>query len=153
MTAIADLLDQVRSACKLNSDNELANAIGLKRQTIHQWRHSLAPVSDERIAQLCAMAKLDGPEWLARIHAERAQSPAERALWTKMLTRLAAAAIFIAPLSAFGNEKTPEIKGFSGDSAASVYYVKLRALLARFLPRLTLRLKRSKILTGGLRYA
>jgi len=73
---------------------------------------------DERIAQLCAMAKLDGPEWLAKIHAERAQSPAERALWSKMLMRLAAAAIFVAPYVAGANEKATEINGFAKENSA-----------------------------------
>ncbi|MBD4117713.1 hypothetical protein GUH64_04400, partial [Xanthomonas citri pv. citri] len=50
------------------------------------------------IAQLCAMAKLDGGEWMARIHAERAASPAERALWRSVLDRLSAAAAVVALL-------------------------------------------------------
>lgn len=51
---------------------------------------------DERIAQLCALAKLDGPEWMARIHAERAESPAERQLWQTALQRLTAVAAALA---------------------------------------------------------
>ncbi|HID9489538.1 TPA: DUF3693 domain-containing protein [Stenotrophomonas maltophilia] len=132
MTAIAQLLDQARERCNFNSDNELAAAVGLKRQTIHQWRHSLAPISDERIAQICAMAKLDGPHWTAQIHAERAQSPAERAMWKSMLDRLSAVAavlalvVFAAPGAA--RAKAIDSQGFSGSNQPhSVYYVTKRS--------------------------
>lgn len=144
MTAIAELLDQARERCNFNSDNELATAVGLKRQTIHQWRHSLAPISDERIAQICAMAKLDGPHWTAQIHAERAQSPAERAMWKSMLDRLSAVAavlalvVFAAPGAA--RAKAIDSQGFSGsDQPHSVYYVLARlarATAARAQPAL-----------------
>jgi len=134
MNPTAELLDKAREAGNISSDNALSQRMGVTRAVVSAWRGELKPIPDERIAQLCAMAKLDGPEWLARIHAERAQSPAERALWSKMLVRLAAAAIFVAPFAAGANEKAPEIKGFSSDSAGYVYYVKIvRALLARLL--------------------
>lgn len=140
MAAIADLLDQVRERCNFNSDNELATAIGLKRQTVHQWRHGLAPVADERIAQLCALAKADGPTWLAMIHAERAQSATERALWKLMLDRLSAAAAVVAlvcvSVPGIAKAKPVDIQGFArSDIAYSVYYVRsLLAWLARMLP-------------------
>lgn len=53
---------------------------------------------DERIAQICALAKLDGGEWMAKIHAEAAASPAEKALWRSVLDRLSAAAAVVALL-------------------------------------------------------
>lgn len=134
MSSVAALLDKAREACSLPSDNALSQRLGVTRAVVSTWRSGNAPMPDERIAQLCAMAKLDGPEWLAKIHAERAQSPAERALWSKMLMRLAAAAIFVAPYVAGANEKAPEIKGFSSNSAGYVYYVRIvRTLLARIL--------------------
>lgn len=124
METTNQLLDLARQVGNFNSDNALAQRLGLTRAVVSAWRQGRNPIPDERIAQLCALAKLDGPEWMARIHAERAQSPAERALWSKMLVRLAAAAIFVAPFTAGANEKATEIKGFSSDSAGYVYYVK-----------------------------
>lgn len=129
MAAIADLLDQVRERCNFNSDNELATAIGLKRQTVHQWRHGLAPVADERIAQLCALAKADGPTWLAMIHAERAQSATERALWRLMLDRLSAVAAVVAlvcvSLPGVANAKPSNINGLH-ESTAHILYIMFR---------------------------
>lgn len=121
MTVIANLLDKVKEQCSLPSDNALSQKLGVTRAVVSTWRSGVTPLSDERIAQLCAIAKLDGPEWLARIHAEKAQSPAERALWSKMLVRLAAAAILVAPFAASANAKTPEIKAFSAQEKSGMY--------------------------------
>ncbi|MBO9761941.1 DUF3693 domain-containing protein [Xanthomonas phaseoli] len=98
MPAINALLDKVKESCSLPSDNVLSQRIGVTRAAVSMWRSGNKPVPDERIAQLCAMAKLDGGEWMARIHAERAASPAEKALWRSVLDRLSAAAAVVALL-------------------------------------------------------
>lgn len=123
MQYVNNLLDKVKESCSIPSDNALSKKIGVTRALISGWRVGRYPVPDERIAQLCSMAKLDGPEWVARLHEERAGSAIERALWSKMLKRLAAAAIFVAPFAAGANEKAPEIKGFESNSSGYVYYV------------------------------
>lgn len=125
MTITADLFDQVRTNAGISTDLALSERLGVTRAMVSTWRAGLKPIPDERIAQLCAIGKLDGPEWMARIHAEKAQSPAERALWSKMLTRLAAAAILIVPMSAFAKSETPSLSGtYDANSAGFVYYVK-----------------------------
>lgn len=92
MSATAELLDRVREAANIPSDNVLSQRLGITRAVISGWRKELYPVPDERIAQLCEMAKLDGPVWMAKIHAERATSPVERKVWRSVLDRLSAAA-------------------------------------------------------------
>jgi len=90
------LIDKVKEICGVASDNALAVTLGVQRQAISKIRRDEMHLSDERIAELCGMAKLDGGEWLARIHAERAASPAEKALWRSVLDRLSAAAAVVA---------------------------------------------------------
>ncbi|EWG13523.1 hypothetical protein P910_003238 [Xylella fastidiosa Mul-MD] len=92
MNAINELIDKAREKCCIPSDKALADKIGVTRQVLWQARNERGPLSDERIAQLCAMAKLDGPAWIAKIHAERAASQTERAMWKSMLERLTATA-------------------------------------------------------------
>jgi transcriptional regulator with XRE-family HTH domain len=151
MSAINELLDKAKNTIGLGSDIALAERLGVTRAMVSKWRSDDKPIADERIAQICALAKVDGPEWMARIHAEKAQSPAERALWSKMLTRLAAAAIFIAPFSAGANEKAPEIKGFSSENASYVYYVRIvRTWMATSMARL---LQPRWLLTRSLQHA
>ncbi|KOR41008.1 hypothetical protein ADT27_19710 [Xanthomonas oryzae] len=88
MSATNELLDEVKEVCSFPSDMAIAEKLGINRQMLWKARHEDKPLSDERIAQLCAMAKLDGATWLARIHAERAATQVERALWKSVLDRL-----------------------------------------------------------------
>ncbi|WP_407472573.1 DUF3693 domain-containing protein [Xanthomonas campestris] len=96
MDHVNNLLDTVRKSCAIPSDNMLSKKIGVTRALISGWRVGRYPVPDARIAELCAMANLDGGEWMAKIHAEAAASPAERALWRSVLDRLSAAAAVVA---------------------------------------------------------
>ncbi|MEN5206698.1 DUF3693 domain-containing protein [Stenotrophomonas terrae] len=121
MQDVNNLLDKVRETCSIPSDNALSKKLGVTRALVSGWRVGRYSVPDERIAQLCAMAKLDGPEWVARLHAERAETAVERALWSKMLTRLAAAAIFVAPLTALAAEKPNQNQVFTPEKSPGMY--------------------------------
>lgn len=140
MTAVADLLDAARERTGLPSDNALAARIGIQRQLLSKARAGDKPLPDERIAQICAMAKLDGPTWIALIHAERATSATERALWRLILDRVSAAAAVVAlvciSVPGIAKAKPVDIQGFArSDIAYSVYYVRRwLARVARMLP-------------------
>lgn len=125
MDTANDLLDKVRAACNLPSDNALAQKIGLTRAMVSSWRHGRHPIPDERIAQMCALAKLDGPTWIAMLHAERAQTATERALWRLMLDRLSAAAAVVAlvalSMPGLANAKTAQIQAVSGAENDGMY--------------------------------
>ncbi|MCC8468824.1 DUF3693 domain-containing protein, partial [Xanthomonas phaseoli] len=99
MAAVDELLDKVKESCSLPSDMALATKLGIQRQLLSKARAGDKPLSDERIAQLCAMAKLDGGTWMARIHAERAGSQVERALWKSVLDRLTPIAAAVGALA------------------------------------------------------
>ncbi|MBO9879242.1 DUF3693 domain-containing protein [Xanthomonas sp. D-99] len=88
MSAENELIDLVRAGGKFSSDNALAQKLGVTRAMVSSWRSGRYALPDERIAQLCALAKLDGASWMARIHAERAETQVERALWKSVLDRL-----------------------------------------------------------------
>ncbi|RNK79763.1 DUF3693 domain-containing protein [Xanthomonas vasicola] len=144
MSATNELLDKVKEVCSFPSDMAIAEKLGINRQMLWKARHEDKPLSDERIAQLCAMAKLDGATWLARIHAERAATQVERALWKSVLDRLTpvtavvgAMVLAIGMTPATGRTKTLEIQGLERpDFAYSVYYVKfLLRLLATAITR------------------
>lgn len=136
MDTANDLLDKVRAACNLPSDNALAQKIGLTRAMVSSWRHGRHPIPDERIAQMCALAKLDGPTWIAMLHAERAQTATERALWRLMLDRLSAAAAVVTlvalSMPGLANAKTAQIQAVSAADSGGMYI-----MLQRSLPRRT----------------
>ncbi|WP_260618748.1 helix-turn-helix domain-containing protein [Stenotrophomonas maltophilia] len=128
MSTSNELLDKVRAACNITSDMALAERLMVTRSLVSRWRAGDKPIPDERIAQLCAMGKLDGPLWIAMIHAERAQSATERALWRLMLDRMSAAAAVVAlvalSMPGLTNAKTAQNQAVSaGLLTHSVYYV------------------------------
>jgi len=135
MTAVGELLDAARERTGIPSDNALAARLGIQRQLLSKARAGEKPLSDERIAQICALAKLDGPTWIAMIHAERATTATERALWRLMLDRMGAAAAVVAlvalSLPSLGNAKTAQNQTVSaGLLTHSVYYVHPPAAVA-----------------------
>lgn len=140
MSAVNELLDNVKNRLILGSDIALAERIGVTRSLISRWRKGDTPLSDERIAQICALGKVDGATWMAMIHAERATSATERALWRLILDRVSAAAAVVAlvcvSVPGIAKAKPVDIQGFArSDIAYSVYYVmRWVAGLARLLP-------------------
>ncbi|EMT5434809.1 hypothetical protein WMR10_000319 [Stenotrophomonas maltophilia] len=125
MDAANQLLDQARIGANLPSDNALAQRMGVTRAVVSNWRQARNPIPDERIAQICAMAKLDGPLWIAMIHAERAQTQTERALWRLMLDRISAAAAVVAlvalSMPGLANAKTAQIQAVSAADNGGMY--------------------------------
>ncbi|UGB23629.1 DUF3693 domain-containing protein [Stenotrophomonas maltophilia] len=125
MQAVNNLLDTVREKCSIPSDNALSKKIGVTRALVSGWRVGRYPVPDERIAQLCDMAKLDGPTWVARLHVERADSRVERALWNSVLDRLSAAAavlvLVVAATPGVARANPLPVQGVSGGHGDSMY--------------------------------
>lgn len=52
MSAVNELLDNVKNRLNLGSDIALAERVGVTRSLISRWRKGDTPLSDERIAQL-----------------------------------------------------------------------------------------------------
>lgn len=125
MSAVNELLDNVKNRLNLGSDIALAERVGVTRSLISRWRKGDTPLSDERIAQICAMAKIDGATWMAMIHAERATSTTERALWRLILDRVSAAAAVLVlvavSMPSVARANPQQIQGFSGGSSGSMY--------------------------------
>lgn len=122
------LLDTVREKCGIPSDNALSKKLGVTRALVSGWRLDRYAIPDERIAEMCAMADLDGPWWIAEIHAAKAQSRVERKLWRAMADRLSAAAAVVAlvalSMPGLANAKTAQNQAVSGGLLThSVYYV------------------------------
>lgn len=136
MTAVNELLDNVKIRLNLASDMALAERLTVTRSLVSRWRKGDTPLADERIAQICALAKLDGPTWIAMIHAERATSATERALWRLMLDRMSAAAAVVAlvalSMPGLANAKTAQIQAVSAADNGGMYI-----MLQRSLPRRT----------------
>lgn len=129
------LLDTVREKCGIPSDNALSKKLGVTRALVSGWRLDRYAIPDERIAEMCAMADLDGPWWIAEIHAAKAQSRVERKLWRAMADRLSAAAAVVAlvalSMPGLANAKTAQIQAVSGTENGGMYIMLPRGLPIR----------------------
>ena len=91
MSQIVTLLDKVKKARSLASDNAFALDFGVKRQVVSQWRNGETYPSEDHIARLAELAGEDPVRWLVAVKAERTEGPAGKA-WERLARQLGAAA-------------------------------------------------------------
>lgn len=119
MTELNKLLDKAKETRSLSSDAALAASLGLKRQSVFQWRQGGA-IGNTQLADLIALA--NAPESIAiAVHAEQAKSAAERRLWSRLARQLGVAAtLAVATLLPFTSNA-----GTSLTDAPTRHYAKL----------------------------
>lgn len=76
-----DLLDAVKEAKEIPSDYALAKRLGLKPQTISNYRKLRTQMSDETAVALAAMIGRAPAPILAQLASERAKSPDVAKIW------------------------------------------------------------------------
>jgi len=94
VNAVNRLLDKYRETCSLPSDMALATSLGIKRQSVHAWRHGTAWPSDEHIHAMASAIGEESMSWLIPIHAERASGPVKKD-WLQLAKSLGYAAASI----------------------------------------------------------
>jgi transcriptional regulator with XRE-family HTH domain len=100
MNSIGELLDRAKERAGVPSDNQLASALGVKRQTVSNWRqghNTPDAVACEKLAEITG-------EPLARVLGiageARALSREEKAVWRRLAT--AAAVVLATGAAAYG---------------------------------------------------
>lgn len=93
MPVMTAVLDAYKKTKKIPSDNALAIAINVTRQTVSQYRNGSAFPKDDRFIDLCEGAKLDPVAYLAALQADRATGIA-RTRWATAARKLGYAAVF-----------------------------------------------------------
>lgn len=90
MTYAAQLIDAVKDACGFESYTAMATAIGVDKTSLSQWRHGKgSPMPEERVLELCKMAKIaDHGPWLLAIHGEAAKNATVRKELLNLLDRV-----------------------------------------------------------------
>lgn len=91
-----ELLDLAKQqqAC---SDYRLAEILNTNRFRVSAWRRKAKPIPDEIVIELARLARRDGPQTLAEIHASQAK-PEVREIWEQIARR--AAPITLAAIAA-----------------------------------------------------
>lgn len=83
-----DLLHAVRAAHGLPSNYALARFLDVRETTLWRWSSGRNTPDDPTAARLAELAGLDPDSVVAAMHAERAQTEAERARWHRIADRL-----------------------------------------------------------------
>jgi transcriptional regulator with XRE-family HTH domain len=120
------LLDKYALACSLTSDNQLAAALGIKRQSVHQWRKGQAFPSEEHIYTMAMMIDNEPTKWLVAIHADRSSGPVKKE-WVQLAKSLgyaAAAVTFTVGLAVQTPAKASTVSAHNfAEIPGPVYYV------------------------------
>lgn len=151
MNSANKLIDTVRELCGGISNAALARKMHVSPQTLGQWKDGSIPMSPERVAEMCNLAKLDAPLWNARVQADAAKSSQARSMWESAARRLASAAVIVlAALPA--TYSGPALA--NPESNQAMHYAKFRArLILKWLRGQLARFQRVTALSlGATRY-
>jgi len=86
MNTLNKLVDTARKMCERDSDNCLAETLGLKRAAVSKWRHG-GKISAEELAKLIALAQVD-PGIAVLVLGEQADDATAAKLWGPLWDRL-----------------------------------------------------------------
>lgn len=142
----AQLIDAVKKACGYKTYRDLAAAIGVHETMVSAWRKNKgSPMPEDRVLQLCEMAKIADPApWLAGVHSDGVSSAEAKKLWESLLDRirpsvattamLGAVLLAISPLPSLASDHTADL-----NNSPLMHYAKLSRWLRTLLTRLTAR--------------
>lgn len=102
MNATTELLDRYREVKGIKSDNAAALSLGVKRQTINNWRMRGSQAEPHLIERMCDAVGADPAPWLLRALREQSRLEANRRVWERVTQRLGLGVI--AALVAVGAE-------------------------------------------------
>lgn len=88
MSVTIELLDALKASHGGASDYKAAQLLGVKQQTMSQYRNGRFPLSAEKVILICDLANLNPLEWLLRLQLERARCTAEKDIWNTALDTL-----------------------------------------------------------------
>lgn len=86
MKKLHQYLDEAADRNLVKNDSDLANRLGITRQSVSAWRKGEAVPDADQAAALAAL--LGKPEILAECMGARAKKPANRAMWEKAANAL-----------------------------------------------------------------
>lgn len=88
MQTTKQLIDRAKKASGIESDYALSKVLDVSPSAVTNWRSGRSHPADELAAHLAELAGQNPSSVLADLYAERAKSPAQRALWLRMADQL-----------------------------------------------------------------
>ncbi|HVX56666.1 MAG TPA: hypothetical protein VHA37_02950 [Candidatus Saccharimonadales bacterium] len=88
MSTTLELFERYKQALTLRTDGAAAAALGVKSQTISNWRTRGSQAEPKLIETMCRSLDLDVLPWLLRIQMEQSSDGANKAVWRRVGSRL-----------------------------------------------------------------
>ncbi|WP_144153298.1 helix-turn-helix domain-containing protein [Paraburkholderia sp. BCC1885] len=126
----ARYLDQLRQTKGFTNDTELADFLGVKQNTISQYRHAKGFMSNEVCLKVAAGLDMDNPmPVIMAADMDRAEKTGQRSLWEVFLPRMAgiSAALILGVVANFVTPSPAHAAPMLKNGVGPLYYVKFIA--------------------------
>lgn len=100
MTATIELFDRFKQRLELVHDSAAAERLGVKAQTVSNWRNRGSQAEPRLIEAMCRALDVDATAWVLRAQAEQAHDPANGAVWRRLAARIGTSAAALSALAA-----------------------------------------------------
>lgn len=84
MSATIELFEQYKQAIGVQADRLAAQALGVKSQTVSNWRTRGSQAEPWLIEKMCVVLGHDATPWLVRMLTEQATVPHNRKVWERV---------------------------------------------------------------------
>lgn len=88
MSATIELFEQFKEHLTVRSDHAAGQILGVKPQTISNWRTRGSQAEPKLIETMCRKLDKDPMPWLVRAQVEMAHDPANGMVWKRVASRL-----------------------------------------------------------------
>lgn len=121
MKTTIEFLDGLKAKYGLNSDYALWKKSGISQQSLSNYRLGKTHFDDSTAIRVAKLLEIDPAIVVSAVHAERAKSDPEKAVWREIFEKLGGvAASVVIGIAAF----TLPVQNVDVGSGNSVYYVK-----------------------------
>lgn len=132
MSTTIELFEQFKEHLEVRSDHAAGLMLGVKPQTISNWRTRGSQAEPKLIETMCRKLGQDPTPWLLRAQADQAHDPANVMVWKRMASRLGVSLSAIAVLLGRSNEAVAQTTAAMGEFTQGAMDVMGQAL--SFLP-------------------
>lgn len=101
MNASNRLIALYRERLHLTTNQAIANRLGVRQPTVSMWLNEKSNPDASSVEKMCIAIDEPLRDWLPRIEADRARTPADRMVWLRFAQATAAVALGVG-LYAFG---------------------------------------------------
>lgn len=84
MSATVKLFDSYKDALGISTDCGAADKLGVKNQTVNNWRTRGSQAQPYLIQRMCSKLGLDGAEWTLRAQMQQTPDKQNKAAWRKV---------------------------------------------------------------------